>query len=31
MTGKLLGSFSERDVLKRIVVAGRDPKVLPEK
>ncbi len=23
--GKLLGVFSERDVLKRVVVAGRDP------
>ena len=24
--GKLLGVFSERDILKRVVVAGRDPK-----
>ena len=24
-TGKLLGVFSERDLMKRIVVAGRDP------
>ena len=25
-SGKLLGVFSERDVLKRVVVAGRDPR-----
>ena len=26
--GKLLGVFSERDILNRIVVAGRDPKTV---